>query len=202
MVDEINSMVSTINNHLKQTLRYFWPAANAFPSEKIITTEIIKYFHDNIYNIYPECNIKSGTAGRESRDLLIINSKDKWVIQFEVKHLYQYDKALLDLERVYRLKPLNEFFERINPDHEINEFTKYGLFVGFGNNNDDKWWLSPTSPENKKIAEEHLGGYITKENYELLSSYYNKHNSKCGHFKKNESNDFWLVYYFVECSDS
>jgi hypothetical protein len=198
--ENIDNLMRQVHTCIQSSLKEFWPVkieGTKFPSESIIAAELIRQLSkvDSTY-FYPECIINN-----QSRDLLIISFELNSIIQIEVKHLYGYDRILNDLRRISLGQDLREYIESINGKQFSQRFDYWGLFIGFGQNNDFNWWIAPTGSENKKKAIQYFNGNFPEDQMQEMQEMHDRDNSVWNQIAKNEKDDkdIWLCYYLTQC---
>ena len=189
----VNNLVSEIYKGMKDKLDILWPEKdNFFPPEANLVFELARLGEKFHYFSYGEANV--GKHNR--RDMILINSKDNWICQVEVKlvnsETINEGSVVEDLKRVMNKDELTNFINKYAKDQNIKCFRKYGLFIGGDISHMFSWWNTNLLSESIKqfykkyisdVEEKHeeLRLYLTKSTYGIVP-------------KDPEETKLWLVY--------
>ncbi len=194
------SVIDSVYGNLSQSLSYFWPSTT-WPHENILLIELARYAHENGGIIYPECSIKT-TSGNIRRDAILVLPRQNAVIQCELKHMYNCEAALRDVERVSNEDDLDQFLAAGGASKELLGFSRYGLFMGYGQicNTCGTWWRSGESQEQRQYAEERLE-HNEQRFLDQVAEIYSRQNAtvglRCDEDKfSSRGKAFWLAYFF------
>jgi hypothetical protein len=142
----IQEFISSVHNNLEKKFDYLWPTTlNNFPHENNITLAIAEIGSKMEWFSYAECNMNE-TGAR--RDLILINPKEKWICQVEVKFQQSWEKYEEDFWRVSLYEDLRNFIESKSRQSldSLSEYKKYGLFIAGGKEPLFNLWDDPKEP--------------------------------------------------------
>lgn len=199
MVENYKRLVNNVYEQLNRNYSYIWPIKNGWPPENNIALAISVFCEKNGWYLYAECNMNG-----QMRDLLIVDPKEKWVCQVEIKHIYWNirEKILDDIWRIYWEKNVDDYFEGIGKP-ELKNYKKFGLFIGGCVSNMYTWWLASIDKSNHSKFYEYCTGE-PKERIEnmikVLDNWKKIPASSLGIYPNNpEKSPFWIAYYFTPC---
>lgn len=188
---------------LENSFRFFWPSTDKWPHENNILISLASFSHKMGGFIYPECTMKT-VAGNIRRDAILILPPLKTVIQCELKHFYEYDKALADIDRVRNAENVDTFLRAGGVKQEVLSYDRFGLFLGYGKiyNTCGLWWRSGESADHRSAAEAQLSEN-EKLTLDKVTEIYAYEGSVSG-MMSNEGSDipaekqFWLAYFLQQ----
>lgn len=146
MKSEIENFISSVHNNLDKKLKYLWPAKkDRFPHENNISFSIAEVASQLDLYVYAECCMNDSGA---RRDIVVVNDKDKWACQIEVKFQQNWDSYEDDFWRVSLVNDFKAFLESDNRQSSspLKEFKKFGLFIAGGASPLYNCWNEPQSP--------------------------------------------------------
>jgi hypothetical protein len=185
MKELIDDFMQQVSLNLENKFEILWPSRkNILPHENNISLSISEIAAQKEIYSYAECNMNNMGA---RRDLILINRKDKWVCQVEVKSSHNWDNYEEDFWRISQYNDFNNFLESEHRQshHPLKEFKKYGLFVACGYDPLKNWW--ETSSNHNWIQ----GWFNIKDESKGITAY---KNSITGRFVS-------LVYYIIEVTE-
>ena len=183
--------MADLHFNLAMKLGFMWPTRkNLPPNENNISLSIAEISRDFGFYVYAECNVNNVGS---RRDLILINEKDKWVCQVEVKFNQDWLNYENDFWRVSLNKDLSSFLANKDRQskHSIEDFTKYGLFIAGGFKPLHNWWT------NSK-ADEWQNEWLTFQNPEKeISSVYG-----FVPITMNDNDKFGLGYFLINVNEN
>lgn len=193
----IDNLIGDLYVALKNKLKDFWPKKGGwFPPEENIIMEMSRMGLNYDYDIYGEVNVQN----RSRRDAVLINHKDRWICQAELKliniNTYKSGAVLKDVDRVRDIDDLNYALTNYSGRSGLADYSKYGLFVGGDISWWFSWWLGNTDINMRSYFIKKLGSRKGMDPYKALKQLDSKINgAKSGVWPPEpENSKLWLAY--------
>jgi len=141
----LNQIIVDLHSNMLSKLDTFWPNPRKyFPPEANLSLEIARLGLKYEYDVYGEVNV----GDKKRRDLLLINNSSKWICQVEVKlvNIYTCRTVINDLKRVKSKDDLDSAMQFFSKKIKVEEYSKFGLFVGGDFSWWYDWWLGTSQP--------------------------------------------------------
>lgn len=145
----LNQIIVDLHSNMLSKLDTFWPNPRKyFPPEANLSLEIARLGLKYEYDVYGEVNV----GDKKRRDLLLINNFSKWICQVEVKlvNIYTCRAVINDLKRVKSKDDLDTAMQFFSKKIKVEEYSKFGLFVGGDFSWWYAWWLGTSQPLRRK----------------------------------------------------
>jgi hypothetical protein len=138
------------------------------------------------------------------RDAILISKRLRVVLQCELKHFWQYDPVIRDIDRVRDASVLSTFLRGGGVTEEVFDYNWYGLFFGYGHihNSCGEVWRSAKSVELRRLIANRLPEH-ERQKLHIFAEIQNHAQSCSGLLTPQSANiperkQFWLAYLLEE----